>query len=295
MPGQLKEVRERIGSVKSTQQITKAMKMVSAAKLKRATDAIVRMRPYSEKLSEILGNIISASDSESMNLELAEQRNIKKVLLVVFTSDRGLCGGFNSNIVKRAKRLINESYEDAEVTVLSMGKKASQAFAKTDHSLIRDYEHLIADFNFEAVAAVAERIMEEYIAGKYDKVDLVYAQFKNPAVQFFISESFLPIQPSESAEEEVDKGDAVDFIFEPDKGTIISTLVPKILKTQLFKATLDTNASQHGARMTAMDNATENAEELLKELKISYNRARQAAITTELTEIVSGAAALEQG
>lgn len=290
MSGQLKEVRERIGSVKSTQQITKAMKMVSAAKLKRATDAITQMRPYSEKLSTVLGNIISASSADELNLKLAEERDVKKVLVVVFTSDRGLCGAFNTNLNKKAKALITEQYSDADVTVMAMGKKAAQYFKKLDVTLNDKYAELITNFNFEMIADIAEEIMSEYENGAYDKVELVYAQFRNPAVQFFVSEPFLPITPSETEE---DDSNAVDFIFEPNKEDIIKTLVPKILKTQLFKALLDTNASQHGARMTAMDNATENAEELLRNLKISYNRARQAAITTELTEIVSGAAALE--
>lgn len=291
MSGQLKEVRERIGSVKSTQQITKAMKMVSAAKLKRATDAIVQMRPYSEKLSSILGNILSATSSDELELKLAEQRTDEKVLVVVFTSDRGLCGAFNTNIIKKAKSLIAEQYANSDVTVMAMGKKAAQAFSKTDYKLNKDHSDLITAFDFESVAAVAEEIMSDFEQNQYDKVELVYAQFRNPAVQFFISEQFLPVLPAED-ETETQSSD-IDFIFEPDKASIIETLVPKILKTQFFKAMLDTNASQHGARMTAMDNATENAEELLRNLRISYNRARQAAITTELTEIVSGAAALE--
>lgn len=290
MSGQLKEVRERIGSVKSTQQITKAMKMVSAAKLKRATDAITQMRPYSEKLSSVLSNIISTTDTDDLKLKLAEEREVKKVLVVVFTSDRGLCGAFNSNINKKAKAVIAEQYSDVDVTVMAMGKKAAQYFNKLDVNLNDKYADLITKFDFETVAAVAEEIMDAYTNEEYDKVELVYAQFRNPAVQFFVSEQFLPIVPAEQEEE---SNNSVDFIFEPDKESIIKTLVPKILKTQLFKAILDTNASQHGARMTAMDNATENAEDLLRDLKISYNRARQAAITTELTEIVSGAAALE--
>lgn len=293
MSGQLKEVRERIESVKSTQQITKAMKMVSAAKLKRATDAIVRMRPYSEKLSEVLGNIISASSSDDLKLNLAKQREVKKVLIVLFTSERGLCGAFNTSLVKRAKLLINEQYSEAEVTVMTIGKKGAQAFSKTEHKLVDRHVDLITDFNFEKVSAVAEAVMADFEAEKYDKVDLVYAQFRNPAVQYFEAEAYLPLVPTQKTEEEEVSNASVEFIFEPDKNSIIETLVPKILKTQFFKAMLDTNASQHGARMTAMDNATENAEELLKGLKISYNRARQAAITTELTEIVSGAAALE--
>ncbi|MEX2590016.1 MAG: ATP synthase F1 subunit gamma, partial [Chitinophagales bacterium] len=289
MSGQLKEVRERIGSVKSTQQITKAMKMVSAAKLKRATDAIVQMRPYSEKLSVILGNILGASASDEMEMKLADQRGDEKVLVVVFTSDRGLCGAFNTNIIKKAKALIAEQYANSDVTVMAMGKKAAQAFAKTDYKLIDKHAPLITDFDFESVSKVAQEVMTAFEEKQYDKVELVYSQFRNPAVQFFISEQFLPVMPAEAPEDEK-SATSVDFIFEPDRTSIVKTLVPKILKTQFFKAMLDTNASQHGARMTAMDNATENAEELLKDLKISYNRARQAAITTELTEIVSGAA-----
>jgi F-type H+-transporting ATPase subunit gamma len=223
-------------------------------------------------------------------MRVREQREVKKALVVVFTSDRGLCGAFNTNVNKKAKALIEEQYSNTDVTVMAMGKKASQFFKKLDVNLNDKYAELITSFDFETVADIAEEIMAAFENKEYDKVDLVYAQFRNPAVQFFVSEPFLPIMPTENEEEE---SNSVDFIFEPNRESIIKTLVPKILKTQLFKALLDTNASQHGARMTAMDNATENAEELLKELKISYNRARQAAITTELTEIVSGAAALE--
>ncbi len=291
MSGQLKEVRLRIKSVATTQQITKAMKMVSAAKLRRAQDAITQMRPYAEKLQEMLGNIIGSVDA-SMSGGLSTERPIEKVLLVVITSDRGLCGAFNSNSIKLAKNVIQTKYksqfEKGNVTILPLGKKGYENFQRNGFNLIEDYWTIFSDLTFDNVKVVAEYVRKAFINKQYDRVDLVYSKFKNAASQDFVCEQHLPIPKSESKQ----SGNN-DFIFEPTKEVLINELMPKILNTQIYKGVLDSNASEHGARMTAMDKATENAEEMLRSLRISYNRARQAAITTELTEIVSGAAALE--
>ncbi|HET7116485.1 MAG TPA: ATP synthase F1 subunit gamma [Hanamia sp.] len=292
MSGALKEVRNRIKSVQSTQQITKAMKMVSAAKLRRAQDAIIQMRPYAQKLQEMLGNIVSNSDGDT-SLALAQQRPIEKVLIIVVTSDRGLCGGYNSNLIKLVKQDIKQKYAaqfaKRNVEILPLGKKGYEHFLKNNFKVIDRYWSIFSELNFENVVAAAKYAMDAFAKGEIDAVDLVYSEFKNAATQKFTSEQFLPVKKSEST-----KGNTKsDFIFEPDKSVLLQELMPKILNTQLYKAILDAHASEHGARMTAMDKATENANELLKSLKISYNRARQAAITTELTEIVSGAAALQ--
>ncbi len=294
MSGKLKEVRERMKSVKSTQQITKAMKMVSAAKLRRATVAIQEMRPYSNKLSEILNNILIAQDGQ-VKLDLAEEREVKNVLLVVYTADRGLCGAFNANVIKKTMEQIRTKYSHiakANLHVMTIGKKSNAYFAKVQCTVNGTYINLLQDRSFEETAKAAEFAINGFINGDFDVVELVYAQFKNAAVQNYLSEPFLPLVKVEAAITPTNNNVA-DFIFEPNEHEIIDVLIPKILKTQFYKALLDTNASEHGARMTAMDKATDNAQELLKELSISYNRARQAAITTELTEIVSGAAALE--
>lgn len=292
MSGALKEVRNRIQSVKGTQQITKAMKMVSAAKLRRAQDAIIQMRPYAQKLQEMLSNIVSNAEGD-VNMALAAERPVQKVLVIVITSDRGLCGGYNSNLIKLAKQVIAEKYKDitgkGNAELLPLGKKGYEHFSKNKFKVIDHYWHIFSELDFEHVAAVAKFAMDAFEKGEVDAVELVYSEFKNAATQKFTVEQFLPVKKSERK-----KGEAkADFIFEPDKNVLIEELMPKILNTQLYKAILDAHASEHGARMTAMDKATENAEELLKNLKISYNRARQAAITTELTEIVSGAAALQ--
>ncbi len=292
MSGALKEVRNRIKSVQSTQQITKAMKMVSAAKLRRAQDAIIQMRPYAQKLQEMLSNIISNADGD-INMALAKERPVEKVLIMVITSDRGLCGGYNSNLIKLAKLDIKEKYAaqfaKGNVEILPIGKKGYEHFSKNKYKVVDSYWNIFSDLNFENVAAAAKYAMDVFARGEVDAVELVYSEFRNAATQVFISEPFLPVKKTTPK-----KGQAkADFIFEPDKNVLIQELMPKILNTQLYKAMLDANASEHGARMTAMDKATENANELLKALKISYNRARQAAITTELTEIVSGAAALQ--
>jgi F-type H+-transporting ATPase subunit gamma len=291
MSGALKEVRNRIKSVQSTQQITKAMKMVSAAKLRRAQDAIVQMRPYAKKLQEMLSNIVSASEGD-VNISLAATRPVEKVLVIVITSDRGLCGGYNSNLIKLAKQVIREKYsaqsDKGNARLLTIGKKGYEHFEKNKFKVVDHYWNLFTDLQFERVQQAAKFAMDAFAAGEVDAVELVYSEFKNAATQRFVVEQFLPVPKAEGT-----KGKKADFIFEPAKDVLIAELMPKILNTQLYKAVLDAHASEHGARMTAMDKATENANELLKALKISYNRARQAAITTELTEIVSGAAALQ--
>ncbi len=292
MAGQLKEVRNRIKSVQSTQQITKAMKMVSAAKLRRAQESITQMRPYAQKLQEMLSNIVSNLDG-SMSLKLADERAVEKVLFIVITSDRGLCGGYNANIIKLAKTTIAEKYaaqqQKGNVTVWNIGKKGFEAMTKAGFKTDATYKDIYLNLNFENVQAAAKAAMKAFENKEFDAVEIVYSEFKNAATQRFVAEAFLPI-PKTPKKAGAKKS---DFIFEPAKEELIAELMPKILNTQLYKAVLDGNASEHGARMTAMDKASENANELLKSLKISYNRARQAAITTELTEIVSGAAALQ--
>ncbi len=292
MSGALKEVRVRIKSVQSTQQITKAMKMVSAAKLRRAQDAITQMRPYAQKLQEMLSNIVASSEGE-IGMALATDRPIEKVLVIVVTSDRGLCGGYNSNLIKLAKSLLIDKYASqhskSNVSFLPIGKKGYEHFTKNGFKVVDNFWDIFTGLSFEKVQAAAKYAMAAFANGEVDKVELIFSEFKNAASQEYIAEQFLPIQKALSATVSNKKA---DFIFEPNKEILVAELMPKILNTQLYKAVLDGNASEHGARMTAMDKASDNANELLKSLKISYNRARQAAITTELSEIVSGAAAL---
>jgi F-type H+-transporting ATPase subunit gamma len=292
MSGALKEVRNRIKSVQSTQQITKAMKMVSAAKLRRAQDAITQMRPYAKKLSEMLSNIVSNSEGD-VNMALAADRPVEKAMIIVITSDRGLCGGYNSNLIKMGKALAKEKYASqfakGNVSILPIGKKSFEYFSKNGYKVIDKYWEIMHHLNFEQVQAAAKYAMDAFENKEVDAVEIVYSEFKNAGTQRFVTEQFLPVKKVQKTEGQKN----ADFIFEPNKEVLIEELMPKILNTQLFKATLDANASEHGARMTAMDKASDNANELLKNLKISYNRARQAAITTELTEIVSGAAALQ--
>lgn len=293
MSGQLKEVRNRIKSTQSNLQITKAMKMVSAAKLRRAQDAILLMRPYAVKLQEMLQNIVSNSEG-SIELALAAQRPVEKVLIIAITSDRGLCGAYNSNVIKLAKQVIREKYAEqfakGQVEILPIGKKGWEHFSKNGYKQNEAYWNMFSHLDFEHVKEAAAVAMDGFTKGDYDAVEIIYSEFKNAATQRFVSEQFLPIAKVETQAGQ--KATRADFIFEPEKQALIAELMPKILNTQLYKAMLDANASEHGARMTAMDKATENANELLRNYKISYNRARQAAITTELTEIVSGAAAL---
>jgi F-type H+-transporting ATPase subunit gamma len=292
MAGQLKEVRNRIKSVQSTQQITKAMKMVSAAKLRRAQDAIQQMRPYARKLQELLSNIVSNTEVEGGN-PLAQERPVERVLLIAITSDRGLAGAYNANVIKMTKLVAKEKYghlSGNNIIIWSMGKKGYEHFAKNNYNVSDRFKDVFLNLSFEGVQVAAQAAIQGYMAREFDAVEVIYSEFKNAATQRFTSEQFLPIARSEHSE---GSGTRADFIFDPNKEELIAELMPKILNTQLFKAVLDANASEHGARMTAMDKASENANELLKNLKISYNRARQAAITTELTEIVSGAAALQ--
>ncbi len=289
----LKEIRGRIVSVNSTMQITSAMKMVSAAKLRRAQDAIVQMRPFAEKLQEILSNLTASLDASEG--AYSADRDANNVLIIAITSNRGLCGAFNNNVAKRTKQLITESYSDSNVTVLPIGKKAFDAFKNTNYMPNDKYpsnlHELFDDLTFENVGKVAEAIMALFAAQELDKVMLVYNRFKNAAVQELMAEQFLPILPPESNEGDK-SGSAVDYIFEPNKAEIVEDLIPRSLKTQLYKAILDSHAAEHGARMTAMHKATDNASELLKDLKLTYNKARQAAITNEILEIVGGAEAL---
>lgn len=292
MSGALKEVRNRIKSVQSTQQITKAMKMVSAAKLRRAQDAVTQMRPYAKKLQEMLANIVSSAEGD-LNIALAAERPIEKVLIILVTSDRGLCGGYNSNLIKLAKQVAREKYatqfEAGQVQFLTIGKKGYEHFTKNGFRVVDTYWEILHGLSFEKVQQAAQYAMDAFANKHVDAVEIVYSEFKNAATQRFVAEAFLPVPKIEAGKVSNKKA---DFIYEPNKQELVAELMPKILNTQLFKAVLDGNASEHGARMTAMDKASDNANELLKSLKISYNRARQAAITTELTEIVSGAAAL---
>jgi F-type H+-transporting ATPase subunit gamma len=292
MSGALKEVRNRIKSVQSTQQITKAMKMVSAAKLRRAQDAITQMRPYAAKLQEMLSNIVSNTEVTSGGA-LTIERAPEKVLIILITSDRGLCGGYNANLIKLAKNTINTEYaaqrQKGAVTIWGIGKKGYESLSKQGYNADATFKDIFLNLTFENVQACAEAAVKGFLDGQFDVVEIIYSEFRNAAVQRFVKERMLPIPKVENTE----NATKADFIFEPNKEELIAELMPKILNTQLYKAVLDANASEHGARMTAMDKASDNANELLKSLKISYNRARQAAITTELTEIVSGAAALQ--
>jgi len=282
----LKEIRSRITSVGSTMQITSAMKMVSAAKLKRAQDAVTQMRPYANKLTELLVNLSSTLDSSEGGI-YSENRDLKKVLLVTITSNRGLCGGFNANIIKKAKSLMDGEYKGVETDIISIGKKSSENFDKNNYNVISSHDDLYSDLTFDNTSEIAQKIMDAFTNTEYDKVVLLYNQFKNAATQIVMNEQFLPVESPEDTESTVG-----DYIFEPNQKDIVENLIPKSLKTQLFKAVLDSNASEHGARMTAMHKATDNAGELKKELTLSYNKARQAAITGEILEIVGGAEAL---
>jgi F-type H+-transporting ATPase subunit gamma len=286
----LKEIRNRITSVGSTMQITSAMKMVSAAKLKRAQDAITQLRPYAEKLQEILGNLSATLDLSENAYSDARPEN--RVLIVGITSNRGLCGGFNNNIIKRVNYLVNDVYADSDVHVLCLGKKIKDAYKRTENYYIneniQDVEDIFAQLTFENVSHIANDLMERFVAKEFDKVVIVYNKFVNAASQDVRTEQFLPIVPSVQKDNE----SAGDYIFEPSKNEIVADLIPKSLKIQLFKSILDSFASEHGARMTAMHKATDNAKDLQKSLKLSYNKARQAAITNEILEIVGGAEAL---
>ena len=300
MAGNLKEVRDRIASVNNTQQITKAMKMVSASKLRLAQGAIQRMRPYADKLNDMLRNILSNMDGDSTT-QYGEERAAEKVCIVVVTSNRGLCGAFNTNINKAAVALLTDTYaaqmEAGNVTLLFIGKKGYDFFRKryTNVRFNTQYLTLFDDLSFDNVKRVSQELMDGFLAHTFDRVDVVYGFFKNAAVQYPTVQQFLPVEKLEVAADNDERRRKVDYVFEPDKVALLDYLVPGILQTQFQKYLLDTHASEHGARMTAMDKASENANELLKELKLSYNKARQEAITKEILEIVGGAAALEQG
>lgn len=281
----LKEIRNRISSVSSTMQITSAMKMVSAAKLKKVQDAITAMRPYAEKLTELIQNI-SATLEENVSNKYAEQREISKVMLVVVTSNRGLCGAFNSNVLKKAKER-RSFYADKQVEILTIGKKGFDILAKSE-KMFANESQLFDDLTFDNVSEVAQVLMDQFAEGKFDRIEIIYNQFKNAASQEVMTEQFLPLEPIEGG----DATAVADYIFEPSKEEIINNLIPSSLKTQLYKAVLDSNASEHGARMTAMHKATDNAKDLRDQLKLTYNKARQAAITNEILEIVGGAEAL---
>ena len=281
----LKEIRNRITSVSSTMQITAAMKMVSAAKLKKAQDAITAMRPYAEKLTELLQNLSATLDGD-VGGEFTKQRELKKVLIVAITSNRGLCGAFNTNVIKEVKNRA-DYYAGKQVDVFAIGKKGNDILTKT-LTVVDNQSHVFDELTFENVTKIAETLTQKFVSGEYDKIELVYNQFKNAATQIVQTEQFLPLAPIKS-----DKPASTgDYIFEPSKEEIVLTLIPKSLKTQLYKGVRDSFASEHGARMTAMHKATDNATELRDQLKLTYNKARQAAITNEILEIVGGAEAL---
>ncbi len=281
----LKEIRNRIVSVSSTMQITSAMKMVSAAKLKKAQDAITAMRPYANKLAELLQNFSGSLDGE-IGSNYTDKREVNKVLIVAITSNRGLCGAFNSNVIKECVSMVKDSYAGRQVDFLTIGKKANDIFRKRHH-VISDHSKIFDELTFDNTAEIAEQLMQLYMDGAYDKIELVYNKFKNAATQIITTEQFLPITPAEQV-----SSSTADYIFEPAKAAIVEQLIPKSLKTQLYKAIRDSFASEHGARMTAMHKATDNATELRDQLKLTYNQARQAAITNEILEIVGGAEAL---
>lgn len=281
----LKEIRNRITSVQSTMQITSAMKMVSAAKLKKAQDAITAMRPYAEKLTELIQNLSATLDAENGGV-YAQQKEVKNVLLVAITSNRGLCGAFNSNVIKQTRWLIENDYANKNVSVLAIGKKGGDVLKKTC-SILDNKNHIFDNLTFDNVSELSEELMQLFAQGKYDKIVLVYNQFKNAATQIIKAEQFLPLKPLAQK-----VTTTKDYIFEPSKVEIIQALIPKSLKTQLYKAIRDSFAAEHGARMTAMHKATDNATELRNQLKLTYNKARQAAITGEILEIVGGAEAL---
>ncbi len=286
----LKEVKQRIISVSSTQQITKAMKMVAAAKLRKAQDKIVQMRPYSQKLTSILNNVAAAMGSE-LQISYAENREVRNVLIIAMTSDKGLCGAFNSNIIKATVQLTTGTFKDKNVTVLPLGKKAFEFFGRRSYNVIGGYSDIFNNLSFENVREIAMTAMNSFTSGEFDQVVLVYNHFRNVATQDVTVEQFLPMQGADLGDSV--KSSQTDYVLEPSPKYIVEELVPTSLKTQFYKAVLESNASEHGARMTSMDKATENAGELLKDLKLMYNRSRQAAITNEILEIVAGANALE--
>ncbi len=294
----LKEVRIRITSVQSTQQITSAMKMVAASKLRRAQNAILQMRPYAAKLKEILQNLSASLDVSDDSSIYSEMRAPNKVLIVVIASNRGLCGAFNANVIKLANNLIREKYQEqfekGNLSLVTIGKKVSEFFGKREEfNVLEVHDDIYNDLSFEKVSVIAENLMDGFGDKKFDRIEVIYNQFKNAASQILTTEQFLPVEKIGGDEVETERQENIDYIFEPVKEDIVHDLIPKSLKIQLYKAILDSNASEHGARMTAMHKATDNAQELLKDLNLAYNKARQAAITNEILEIVSGAEALK--
>ncbi|WKN29988.1 ATP synthase F1 subunit gamma [Porifericola rhodea] len=291
----LKAVKSRIASVKSTQQITKAMKMVAASKLRKAQDRLLQMRPYAEKLNVILNNVSSSLSEENVS-EYAKQRDVKNVLFVVFTSDRGLCGAFNTSLFRYLRQLISNEYSTYErnnrLHLMTVGTKGRDYYKRRGQNPIEKYAELFSEQSFENVRTAAEAVMEMYEGGEVDKVVLVFNTFKNVATQVVTNEQFLPVQSS-NEEESKETNNKIDYIYEPSEEYIVEELIPQSLKIQFYKAYLESAAAEQGARMTAMDQATDNAGELLKQLKLTYNRTRQAAITKEILEIVAGAEALE--
>lgn len=282
----LKEIRNRISSIGSTMKITSAMKMVSAAKLKKAQDAITNMRPYANKLTELLQNLSATLEGDQGSV-YATKRHVDKVLIVSITSNRGLCGAFNTNVVKETRSVIEKHYEGKEVQLFTIGKKGHEVLKKTI-PVFENNNHIFDQLTFEQTAVLAEQIMQTFVEGKFDKIDLIYNRFKNAGTQIPTYEAFLPIQSENSGHKM-----ATDYLFEPSKEVIVEQLIPKSLKMQLFKALRDSFAAEHGARMTAMHKATDNAGELKNDLTLTYNKARQAAITGEILEIVGGAEALK--
>jgi len=298
MGANLKEVRERISSVNSTQQITKAMKMVSAAKLRRAQEAIQQMRPYARKLNEMMANILSNLDGDASSA-YGESREIKRVLVVIVTSSRGLCGAFNANIIKEANALIAQKYPEqakaGQVRIIPVGKKGYDAYRKVHppHVIDKNYVSLFDDLSFDNVSKLSSYMIRAFLDGDYDAIEVVYGRFKNAAQQFPVATQWLPVEKIEAEGGSGSSEMRADYIFEPQKEALLEKLIPSILQTTFQSYLLDNHASEHGARMTAMDKATDNANELMKELRITYNKARQEAITKEISEIVGGAAALE--
>lgn len=282
----LKEVKLRITSVTSTQQITKAMKMVAAAKLRKSQEKITQIRPFAQRMNGLIRNLSGVSGD--MDAWFGKVRPVQRVLLVVVSSDRGLCGGFNSSVLKATNRRIQEQYQNAQVTILPLGKKAQEFYAKRTYPVIGNFSGVFQNLNFKSSSAVSAYLMQLFAKAEFDKIEIIYNQFKNVATQILTVEQFLPVLPQQAEEQS-----ETDYIYQPDQQEIITGLIPKSLHVQLFKALLDSNASENGARMTAMDKATENAGELLKDLRLTYNRTRQAAITKEILEIVAGAEALK--
>ena len=288
----LKEIRTRLSSVKSTRQITSAMKMVAAAKLRKAQDRIVRLRPYASKLNEILQGLNLTMENNEEEHSYGRISDPNKVLLIVITSNRGLCGAFNANVLRETQRIINEKYagqkENGSLWLMTVGKKGAAHFGKRGYQILEDHSSIFDDLTFENVAVIAEKLMNSFLTGEFDRIEFVYNQFRNAATQDLINEIFLPVEPDDDKE----NTSSGDIIWEPSQEEIIKELIPKILKLQFYKAILDSYVAEHGARMTAMHMATDNATELIRDLTLEYNKARQASITNEILEVVSGAEAL---